>query len=617
MSKKLTGKTSDAATAGKANKKAIPSNNDMAASAEQMDKKPKQPLYVRMVQNFLIIWLDKNIDENNDESRETINDLRQMTNDVHTFTDVDNCINFITAMKGQKVFMISSGALGQTTLPLVRDMDQVSAVYIFCSDKARHDQWAQKYSKIKGVFTDMIPLCEALKKATQACDQSTVSMSFISPHSGVSNNSLDQIDKSFIYIQILKEILLNFDIKRMHSNRFIDYCHKRFGSNRSELKNVNKLKVDYIAEEVIKWYTEDCFLYSMLNRAIHHMNIDIIIRMGFFIRDLHDYIAHLYSEELTQPKPLKTFTVYHGQGLSQTDFDQLEKTKGGLLIFNSFLSASKEPKMSRDRARKIATSSNLVGIDFAMKIDPLTPSTPFANIHGDSSFLVKDEILFSMQSVFRITDIERIDNKDRVWKVNLTQVGDNDAQLCALTEQIRRETLPSTQEWDRLGKLLIKHRQFNIAEQLYFELLGETNDESQKAFIYYQLGSIKNDRGDYKEAVKFYKESIEIDEKVGPLTNPRFIAPFSGIAQAYSKMDEYSRALSYYEKAHKIVEESLPKDDPCLATSYNNIGSVYSKMGDYSKALSSYEHAIDVGQRSNHPNLLIFRQNLEFVKKKL
>ncbi len=43
-------------------------------------------------------------------------------------------------------------------------------------------------------------------------------------------------------------------------------------------------------------------------------------------------------------------------------------------------------------------------------------------------------------------------------------------------------------------------------------------------------------------------------------------------------------------------------------------------MGEYSKALSYYERALDIGQHSlpaNHPNLQIFRESIEIVKKKL
>ena len=49
-------------------------------------------------------------------------------------------------------------------------------------------------------------------------------------------------------------------------------------------------------------------------------------------------------------KNSQSFTVYRGQGLSKTDFDQLIKTKGGLMSFNNFLSTSINRKISLEFA---------------------------------------------------------------------------------------------------------------------------------------------------------------------------------------------------------------------------------------------------------------------------
>jgi len=94
-----------------------------------------------MVQNALLVWLDENIDEiNNEDRRSFIKKLQQIVNNVNTFTDIDEFVNFISGIKGEKTFMISSGALGQTTVPRVHDKPQVSTIYIFCGDKTGHEK---------------------------------------------------------------------------------------------------------------------------------------------------------------------------------------------------------------------------------------------------------------------------------------------------------------------------------------------------------------------------------------------------------------------------------------------------------------------------------------------
>ena len=64
--------------------------------------------------------------------------------------------------------MIISGALGQHIVPVVHNMSQVDSIFIFCSNKQYHEQWTKEWSKIKGVFTKITPICEALKQAAQS-----------------------------------------------------------------------------------------------------------------------------------------------------------------------------------------------------------------------------------------------------------------------------------------------------------------------------------------------------------------------------------------------------------------------------------------------------------------
>jgi hypothetical protein len=54
----------------------------------------------------------------------------------------------------------------------------------------------------------------------------------------------------------------------------------------------------------------------MLNRALRLMEVDLIIKMGFFVRDLHQHIAALHAEQYCGHHQSGSFIVYRGQGLS-------------------------------------------------------------------------------------------------------------------------------------------------------------------------------------------------------------------------------------------------------------------------------------------------------------
>jgi tetratricopeptide (TPR) repeat protein len=504
--------------------------------------------------------------------------------------------------------MISSGAFGQTIVPVVHDKPQVTKIFIFCGNKTRHEKWAKEWPKVKGVYTDIISICEALKQAVKDCDHNSIPISFVKTTDGAFNQNLNTLDSSFMYKQILKEILLTIDFEQVHINEFLTYCREQLAGNTTELRNADKLEKEYRKHQPIWWYTYDCFLSSMLNRPLRLMKVDLIIKMGFFLRDLHNNIAALHSEQYGGHQNSNTFIVYYGQGLSETDFEQLKQTQGGLLAFNNFLSTNLKRDISLEFVRQTVHDSNLVGVLFVMKIDPSIIATPFANVGNISFYQGEEGILFSMHSIFRIGQVKQIDKEDRFWQVDLTLTSDIDPQLNALTERLREDTSSSYKGWHRLGKLMIKLSQFKKAEELYNILLKQTTNEDEKAHVFHQLGWIKDNQGKYEEAVEFYEKSIKIKQKTLPPNHPDLAISYNSIGSVYDNMGEYSKALSYCEKVLEIKRKTLPPNHPDLATSYSNIGGVYKNMGEYSKALSYYEKALEIKQKTlppNHPDLAI------------
>jgi tetratricopeptide (TPR) repeat protein len=515
--------------------------------------------------------------------------------------------------------MIISEEFSEMIIPFVQDISQVTSIHIFCRNNTEHAKLVKKWSKINGVYSCIEPICEALKQTAQDYDHNSVSISFVKTTHGVSNQSLDTLDQSFMYTQILKEILLTIDFNQGHVNEFLKYCREQFVGNRKELKNIDKIEKEYYHHPPIWWYTHNCFLYSMLNRTLRLMEVDLIVKMGFFIRDLHNHIATLHAEQYGGRTHSEFFTVYRGQGLSQTDFDQMKNTQGGLLAFNNFLSTSQNRDVSERFARRTMTTSNLVGVLFILRIDPSISATPFANVKNVSSYQGEEEILFSMHSVFRIGQVKQIDKNDGLWQIELTLTSDNDQQLHALTENIRQETNEFT-GWHRLGKLMIALGQFDKAEELNEVLLKQAGGGSEKAAIFSRLGRIAEQQGKYEKAITIYEKGLEIIQKTLPENHPNLAAYYINIGLVYDSVGEYSKTLSYYEKGLEIQQKNLPENLPDLAASYNNIGMVYKSMGEHWKALLHFEKALEIQQKTlpaNHPDSGTLYNNIGLVYKSM
>ena len=587
--------------------------------------KPKEAttdsrINVPMVQNVLLIWLDGKITDKCNDCRNTITHLRRVVNTIHTFTDPQECMQFLDRIGDEKACIIISGSLGQHLVPRLHNLAQVDSIFIFCRNKNYHEGWANDWTKIKGVFSDITPVCEALKQAAEECEQNAISISIMSSGDGGIEKSGDRLDPSFIYTQIMKEIFLTINFEQQHMNQFIQYCRVALADNDKQLKYVDRLVRKYRAHTPIWWYTCECFLYPMLNRALRAMDVDLMIKLGFFISDLHRHIDQLYQEQSGTTGSNKHFTVYRGQGMDKEPFQKMMANKGGLISFNSFLSTSKKRSTSLKFVQRALRNGQLVGVLFVMNIDPDQSSAPFASVAKVGYYRAKeDEILFSMHSVFRIGEITPMDDNTRLFQVQLNLASDKDNDLRELIDYIRKEIFPDSTGWYRLGLVLSRMGESVKAEQVLETLLEQETDEMAKAPIYHQLGLGKAELGQYAEAITYYEKSLEQEIQQIPRNDRNVASSYHNIGGVYFRIGDYPKAFSFYEKALLIRLQS-PTHPHDLAGTFMNIGNVHCSMGDYPKAISSYEDALVIQQQmlpSTHPDLAMSHGNIAEVYKNM
>ncbi|CAM4897053.1 unnamed protein product [Rotaria socialis] len=334
-----------------------------ATSTEAFQPRPR-----RMVQNFLLVWLDANIDERKEDFQKSLAELRKIFVTVEPFTDVDQCVDYLTSIDDQKIYLITSASLGQMAVPLIHDITQLDKIFVLCSNEDEHKVWANECSKVKarGVMRLIINLigksntvvtftkkhvdilnkyhqiqsiCAQLTKATQSCDHNAIPMSFI-PNQEISEalaseQNLDRLPPSYMYSVIFKDIILEIDHDDNKSmNALVNYCQQQKICE----KDIDEFKRKYYENSAVWWYTKPMFLYGMLNCALRMLDMEVMTKLGFFIRRLHIELKQLHQIQLANFQ--KVFTAYRGQGLSQQDFRHLVDTKGGLLSFNNFLSTN-------------------------------------------------------------------------------------------------------------------------------------------------------------------------------------------------------------------------------------------------------------------------------------
>jgi tetratricopeptide (TPR) repeat protein len=457
----------------------------------------------------------------------------------------------------------------------------------------------------------------------------------------------DHQDPSFMYARLLRELLVSMDTSsRDVRQELIVECCKRYANDPLELTYVDELDVEYNPERAVWWYTRPTFMYKMLNRALLTQDIDILYKMRFFIKDLHLQLEKLHLQYI-QTLPSNSLIVYRGLSVSDNVFTEIERNSVGLIAFNTFLSTSTERKVALSFAMQKLQYPGIRSILFEMKINVAQCRSPFADIQQYSEVKNEKEILFSMGTVFRIRDIEKLPTN--VWKVQLSLDGDEDVQLRRLTEHMRVE-LQGSHPMFTLGRLMKTLGQYDEAERFYRTLMVETKSFSknptEQAKLYSDLGTIYMDRRLYSQALDYFQQSlkytpdsaefngnlglvcqelgqheqalehlrraIELDRNAA--VSPQKVAiQFNNLGTVYYKQNKFDEARQNYEKALKIRLQCLPPTHPDIAQSHSNVGAVLRAQGDYANALLSFTIALEIKSASlpaDHPSLAITFNNI-------
>ncbi|CAF3948996.1 unnamed protein product, partial [Rotaria magnacalcarata] len=561
-------------------------------------------------QNLVIIWVDPQLDKNEKLYQDAITKLQRITNLLHRFTNADGCINCLETINDKTIVLIVSDRIGEQLIPLVFDKLQLEYIYVYNPEKHIRISWANKWAKkIKGIFHDMEQIFLGIKIDSGQMGSLTPISILPKKDIEIKTDGSNALDKTFMYTQLLKEILLDMEHGYEAKNTLVEYCRNQYADNDYQLGLIDEFAAEYDNHLAIQWYTKESFLYSMMNRALRSQDIETIMKMGFFISDLHKQIEKCYKEQNNQHTQI---TVHRGQGILKDDFDQLKNGIGGLLSFNNFLSTSIDANISVQFATRAAENPKVNGVLFTMNIDPEISSVPFAYLEGKSSFEYENEILFSMHTIFRVTNIQHI--QDQYWCVMLDLTSDNDQVLKNLTDHFRKEFGEGT-PLDRLGHLMLRLGEFNQAEEIFDIQLNREGEKTwrKQAHLNHQLGYVYGHKGEHKAALTYYNKALDMELAHLPEDDSSLAPTYNNIASVYHSMGDNASALSYYKKALEIETKFHSADHPLIATTYNNLGSVHSSLGDYAAALDYYMKTLIIREKSlpvNHPDFGTIYNNI-------
>ena len=103
--------------------------------------------------------------------------------------------------------------------------------------------------------------------------------------------------------------------------------------------------------------------------------------------------------------------------------------------------------------------------------------------------------------------------------------------------------------------------------------------------------------GDYRSALKCYKQSMDIRKKVLGVDNPNYATSLTNMGIAYSDLGDYQNSLKYLLQALKMKEKNLQERDPAYASLLSDIGYLYNEAGDFQNALKYTMKSLEIRQQ--------------------
>ena len=557
-----------------------------------------------IIEDFFIVCFTSNNALPTTDLDYFVDQLKKVTSSIECFKDANQCVDFLTDVADKRILIIMYACPEEGLVSLFGDIPQVCSVYMFETSVTPNRLLQDKVKKFRGVHHDVEEICQSIQTDIHRQWFDSTPLSIISANSP---GDLNDLDSSFMYTQLLREVIveMEYDARKARGD-FVTYCRQHLSPLDYSPAELDRFEESYAHHSPIWWYTKEPFIYSNLNRALRTQDTELIMKMGFYIQDVY----HEAEQRKSQSQIDSKMIVYRGQGLSDQDFEKLRRSKGALLSFNNFLSTSRDREVSMVFAEDVRDNINLVGILFELEIDPLVSSSTFLLLEDLSEFPEEQEIFFLMHSVFRIVDLTEID--DRLWKVNLILTNENDQELNRITHFFRDE-IRSEHGWDRMALLMERLGKLDKALEIHISTLERTIDDDQEALEFARArlmlitGGSHLTMGKYSSSISDVEEALEIMGRYLPANHFVFAQIYGLIGTAQSQIGDNALALSSLDKALEILQQSSSRPQSSEAFIYNSMGSVHYTMGNYQIALLHFEKTRDI-QRSflprYHPDLI-------------
>ena len=528
-------------------------------------------------ESFQVFWLSS---ENNVPS-----EFDTMGGSVQIYGSFEQCECDIRAINIEgKLFLVLTNFVEH--LPYFNELFQIQFIYIL----DRHNHYksldVKRHSKLVGIFTDEHKLIQRIRRDMLLTYRSDLGYD-ICPSKGIdielSFTKVDANTGHFIWSQLFIYQLIQSDHLDMCQSKMDMLKQLRIENSSTDQEALKDFDRDCTRDTVLKWYTQNSFIHTPVNKAFRTRNPDLMYRFRYFIILLHNKLKELWLQQRLQME--SDFIVYRGQIMKKSQLKILQAHVNNLISINTIMSTSRD-RLVAEIFRDIENES-IIGVLFEMKIKNATDFIryPFADIRGFSPYADEEEILFFPGALFRVNSVEAM--ADGSWIVKLTLCNESIKRIGYLMNYIEKQ-LKHVYTLD-LDRIFIGNDDVHLFNKYHYILLDEhvNIEDVLTGTIGEILCHLLDITGNYSAVVEYYRTLLYKEEFSN---HPRWIILNILIGYNYFHLSDYENALHYYNTALS----RLDRQHKLAGEIYKHIGDVWKASNQFPNALSTYGTAIGI-----------------------
>ncbi|CAF3404239.1 unnamed protein product, partial [Rotaria sp. Silwood2] len=419
----------------------------------------------------------------------------ELKNCVISYSNQQTCIDYIASNKTNIIFLITSNSSATSILPDIHDMRQLDSIFLYTNEqKDNSENLLGKYSKIIESFSQTELLLESIKENIKLAVQQSESFKFYDQNQK-STRDLSNESGTFLWLKVFRDIFVEIPLDKNAKTDMICKLKECYRNNNKQLKLIDEFDRTYQAEDALRWYTSQPFIYKQVNRALRTEDIEQLHQFRYFIAGLCSNITkeHQYIRELVD-----NIKLYRGFVMSTTEFEKFKKHVGKLVSINGFLSTSRAKDVAKVFAGKPVHNKRSVLFEIECDVDHLQDAIIFADIARFSKHPDEQEVLFDLGPTFEILCIDEYEPD--CWLVKLKAV-DAGEKISKEYLETNRKEFNGESSAIAYASLLAQIGNFQKALNFYKQLLQNSKDEDD-ARIHFGIGTVYFSIRDFDKAIE-------------------------------------------------------------------------------------------------------------------